>query len=244
VRAFGTWSDHSCLTPALSAMQVVDSSVSDIRQHFGVLGMNAWTAYVGITDVAKTRPGETVLVSAAAGATGMLAAQIAKVMGCTVIGLAGNAAKCRYLTQELALDHAFDYKSPDCGAQLAAIPGGINVYFDNVGGDILDLVLPNMAHYGRVAVCGLIATYAAGEAGAGPKRFDQILMRRLTISGFFSPDFMQRGPEINRIMQHWFDAGRIRMDFDVTQGIENVLAAYRKLFNGGNLGKVIVALRP
>ena len=244
VRAFGNWADYSCLTPALSAMQVVDPTVRDMRQHLGVLGMNAWTAYVGITDVAKTRPGETVLVSAAAGATGMLAAQVAKLMGCTVIGLAGSAAKCQFLKDALKLDDALNYKSKDFGAQLAAIPGGINVYFDNVGGEILDLVLPNMAHYGRIAVCGLIATYAAGEAGVGPKRFDQILMRRLTISGFFSPDFMQRGPEINRIMRHWLDTGRIHMHFDVTRGLENVLPAYSKLFTGGNVGKVLVALRP
>jgi len=243
VRAFGSWSDYSCVTPALSALQTVDASVSDIRQHLGVLGMNAWTAYVGITDVAKTRPGETVLVSAAAGATGMLAAQVAKLMGCTVVGLAGSAAKCQFLKEQLGLDAALNYKSPDFGAQLASIAGGIDVYFDNVGGEILDLVLPNMAHYGRIAVCGLLATYAAGEAGVGPKRFDQVLMRRLTISGFFSPDFMQRGPEINRIMRNWFENGRIKMHFDVTQGLENVLPAYRKLFTGGNIGKVLVALK-
>lgn len=243
VRAFGTWSDYSCLSPSLSAMQVVDATVTDIRQHLGALGMNAWTAYVGITDIAKTRPGETVLVSAAAGATGMLAAQVAKLMGCTVIGLAGSAAKVQFLKEQLHLDDAINYKSGDLAARLAAIPGGINVYFDNVGGEILDMVLPNMAHYGRIAVCGLIATYAADQASAGPRRFDQVLMRRLTISGFFSPDFMQRGPEINRIMRSWLESGRLQMHFDTTLGLENVLSAYRKLFTGGNLGKVLVALQ-
>lgn len=221
---------------------IVDESVSDGRQHLGVLGMNAWTAYVGITEVARTRPGETVLVSAAAGATGMLAAQVAQIMGCRVIGLAGGETKCRYLRDELRLDAAIDYKAGGVAAALAAI-GGIHVYFDNVGGPLLDEVLPNMAHYGRIAVCGLIASYAGAAAAAGPRHFDQILMRRLTISGFFSPDFMQRSDEINRVMRHWLDARRISMRFDVTAGIDNVLAAYRKLFVGGNIGKVLVALQ-
>jgi NADPH-dependent curcumin reductase CurA len=243
VRAFGQWGDYSCVVPSQSGLMVLDDSVADARQHLGVLGMNAWTAYVGITEVAKTRPGETVLVSAAAGATGMLAAQIAKLMGCRVIGLAGGEAKCRFLREELRLDVALDYKAGGLDAALAGIPGGIQVYFDNVGGPLLDQVLPNMAHYGRIAVCGLIASYAGAEGAAGPRRFDQILMRRLTISGFFSPDFMHRADEINRVMRFWLDAGRITMHFDMTRGLENVPAAYRKLFVGGNIGKVLVALR-
>ncbi len=243
VRAFGQWADYSCVVPSQAAVMIVDESVSDIRQHLGVLGMNAWTAYVGLTEVARTRPGETVLVSAAAGATGMLAAQIARIMGCRVIGLAGGEAKCRYLREELRLDAAIDYKADGLAGALAAIHGGIHVYFDNVGGPLLDHVLPNMAHYGRIAVCGLIASYADDAAAVGPRRFDQILMRRLSISGFFSPDFMHRGDEINRVMRHWLDTGRITMRFDVTPGIDHVLTAYRKLFVGGNIGKVLVALQ-
>jgi NADPH-dependent curcumin reductase CurA len=243
VRAFGQWADYSCVVPAQSGLKVLDETVSDVRQHLGVLGMNAWTAYVGITEVGRTRPGETVLVSAAAGATGMLAAQIAKIMGCRVIGLAGGEAKCQFLREELRLDEALDYKAAGLDAALAAIPGGIHVYFDNVGGPLLDLVLPNMAHYGRIAICGLIASYDGAEGATGPRRFDQILMRRLTVSGFFSPDFMQRADEINGLMRPWLDAERITMRFDVTQGLDNIPAAYRKLFVGGNIGKVLVALR-
>ncbi len=241
VRAFGQWADYSRVVPALSGLSVLDESVIDARQHLGVLGMNGWTAYWGIVETGKTQPGETVLVSAAAGATGLLAAQVAKIMGCRVIGLAGGADKCRFLTDVIGIDQAIDYKAVDVEAALASVPGGINVYFDNVGGPILDAVLPNMAHYGRVAICGLVAQYAMDKP-RGPDRFDQILMRRLTVSGFFSPDFMDRGPEINRRMRGWLDDGRIQMVFDENHGLENTLGAYTKLFRGGNVGKVIVKL--
>jgi NADPH-dependent curcumin reductase CurA len=242
VRAFGQWADYSCVVPHLSALTVLDETVADPRQHLGVLGMNGWTAYVGITEAGRTRPGETVLVSAAAGATGMLAAQVARNMGCRVVGMAGGAAKCRYLQDRLGLDATVDYKAGDVEAKLAAIAGGIDVYFDNVGGPLLDAVLPNMAHYGRIAVCGLVATYAADRPAPGPARFDQVLMRRLSINGFFSPDFAHRGAEINRLMRGWLDRGRMTLQFDVTDGLENVLSAYGKLFAGGNIGKVLVSL--
>ena len=116
------------------------------------------------------------------------------------------------------------------------------MYFDNVGGPLLDAVLPNMAHYGRVAICGLVATYAAEGATPGPRRFDQVLMRRLSIAGLFSPDFAHRGPEYNALLQPWLRAGRITLPFDITTGLENLLTAYAKLFTGGNVGKVLVKL--
>jgi len=242
VRGFGRWGDHSCVVPAMSALAVLDETVADPRQHLGVLGMNGWTAYHGITATGRTRPGETVLVSAAAGATGLLAAQIARNMGCRVVGIVGGPGKCRMLVEEFGLDDAIDYKTADVEQALSRIEGGINVYFDNVGGPLLDAVLPNMAHYGRIAVCGLVATYAADRATPGPRRFDQVLMRRLTIAGFFSPDFAHRGPEYNALLKPWLRAGRITLPFDVTTGLENVLTAYSKLFTGGNIGKVVVKL--
>jgi NADPH-dependent curcumin reductase CurA len=242
VRAFGTWADYSCVTPAASGLLALDSTVQDPREHLGTLGMNAWTAFVGITEVARARPGETVLVSAAAGATGMLAAQIAKIMGCRVFGIAGGSAKCAFLRDELELDGAINYKAAGLDAQLGAIEGGVDVYFDNVGGPLLDAVLPRMAHYGRVALSGLMATYAA-DSPAPLERFDQVLMRRLTISGLFSPDFMHRGDEINRVMRRWTEDGRLQMRFDMTYGLEHILSAYGKLFDGGNIGKVLVALK-
>jgi len=242
VRAFGAWADYSCVIPEARGLVAVDASVEDPREHLGALGMNAWTAFVGVTEVGKAKPGETVLVSAAAGATGMLAAQVAKIMGCRVIGIAGGTAKCTFLRNSLKLDAAIDYKAPDLEEALDAIDGGIDVYFDNVGGPLLDAVLPRMAHYGRVALSGLLATYGA-DAPAPLRRFDQVLMRRLTISGLFSPDFMSRGAQINRIMRRWTDDGRLKMHFDMTYGLENILSAYGKLFDGSNIGKVLVALK-
>lgn len=239
VRAFGQWAERSVVRPELSGLVKLDASVADARQHFGALGMNGWTALVGIEDVGRTKAGDTVLVSAAAGATGILAAQIAKILGAHVIGIAGGAEKCAFLTGTLGLDGAIDHRGNDVeGAIAKAAPNGVNVYFDNVGGPLLDAVLPNMAHYGRIAICGLIAGYA--EAQPGPRRFDQILARRLQVTGFFSPDFMDRGPELTQRLKGWLDDGRLVVPFEETQGFENLLTAYAKLFTGGNIGKVVV----
>lgn len=240
VRAFGQWADYSCVDPLLTGMVVLDESANDVRQHFGVLGMNAWTAYVGVTEILHAKAGETVVVSAAAGATGMLAAQVAKILGCEVVGIAGGEVKCAFLRDVLSLHGAIDYKREDVAARLSALPEGVHGYFDNVGGPLLDAVLPNMALYGRVAIYGLLSTYESDRPAPGPSRFDQVLMRRLQITGFFSPDFADRGDDINHVMGGWLREGRIQMRFDETDGLENVLSAYGKLFSGGNLGKVIV----
>lgn len=244
VRGFGQWADYSRVTPETSGLIKLDDSIADPRQHFGVLGMNAWTAYAGLVEVARVEPGETVLVSAAAGATGLLVCQIARALGCRVIALAGGAQKCAYLTDVIGVDRAIDYKNDDVAAALASVPGGINVYFDNVGGPILDAVLPNMAHYGRIAICGLIAGYDRDGPLPGPARFDQILMRRLSITGFFLPDFAERGPAYNQQLGAWLDAGAIHLPFDETRGLENLLSGYARLFDGRNLGKTIIALAP
>ncbi|WP_454886554.1 NADP-dependent oxidoreductase [Sphingomonas oryzagri] len=239
VRGFGQWADHSCVRPETSGLTALDSAIDDIRQHLGVLGMNGWTAYVGVVEVGRARAGETVLVSAAAGSTGLLAVQIARNLGCRTAGIAGGAEKCRYLTGTIGAEVAIDRRSDDVPARLASL-GGVNVYFDNVGGPLLDAVLPEMAHYGRIALCGLIADYE--EAGTVVRRFDQILMRRLQVTGFFSPDFAHRGAELTATLRGWYDEGRLAMPFDETVGLENTLAAYARLFTGGNLGKVIVRL--
>jgi NADPH-dependent curcumin reductase CurA len=181
-------------------------------------------------------------VSAAAGATGSLACQIGRILGAKVVGIAGGAEKCRYLTEELGVDMAIDYRGEDVEARLSEVPGGINAFFDNVGGPILDAVLPNMAHYGRVAVCGMVAGYDNDAPMPGPARFDQVLMRRLRIEGFFIPDFLERGAEFMPRLRDWLDAGRLAMRFDETEGLENVLVAYEGMLKGRNLGKAIVRL--
>ena len=241
VRAFGQWADVSVVRPETSGLTVLDETVDDVRAHIGPLGMNGWTALVGIEEIGAIRVDDTVLVSAAAGATGMLAAQVARILGARAIGIAGGPEKCAFLTDELGLDAAIDHRGVDVeGAIAAAAPAGINIYFDNVGGPLLDAVLPNMANYGRIAICGLIAGYA--EHQSGPKRFDQILARRLQVTGFFSPDFVHRGPELTARLRGWMNEGRLTMAYDETNGLENLLSAYARIFTGSNIGKVIVRI--
>lgn len=242
VRGFGQWAEQAVVTPALAGLEIVDDSIADLRQHFGALGMNAWTAYVGVKEVAAVKSGEWLVVSAAAGATGSLACQVGHNLGARVVGIAGGPEKCRFLTEELGADMAIDYRNEDVGARLATIEGGVNAFFDNVGGPILDAVLTNMAHYGRVAICGMIAGYDSDKPMPGPAHFDQILMRRLRVEGFFIPDFLERGAEFMPQLQAWLDEGALAMRFDETQGIENVLIAYERMLTGKNIGKVIVRL--
>ena len=184
VRGFGQWADQAIIHAELGGLFKLDDSIDDIRQHFGVLGMNGWTALWGLAETAKVQPGENVLISAAAGSTGILACQIAKILGCNVYGLAGGADKCRWLEEELGIARAIDYKTADIAAELAKVDGGIHAYFDNVAGPILDAVLPNMALYGRVALCGLMAQYTGDGRGHGPEHFDQLLMQRVGVGGF------------------------------------------------------------
>lgn len=243
VRGFGQWADYALVQPDLAGLDVVDPDVDDIRQHFGALGMNAWTALMGVKETAAIKPGEWLVVSAAAGATGSLACQIGRNLGARVVGIAGGAEKCRYLTEDLGVDLAIDYKGEDVEARLARIEGGIHAYFDNVGGPILDAVLPNMALHGRIAVCGLIAAYDRDTPLPGPARYDQVLMKRLRIEGFFLPDAFHRGGEFLAQLREWYQAGTLVMRFDQSEGLENVLTAYAGMLTGRNTGKVLVKLR-
>ncbi|MEO9468129.1 NADP-dependent oxidoreductase [Parasphingorhabdus sp.] len=242
VRGFGQWAEYAAVQPELAGLVKVDDTIADIKQHFGVLGFNGWTALWGIQETAAVKAGDNVLVSAAAGSTGVLACQVAKILGANVYGLAGGPDKCAWLENELGITKAIDYKNDDVFAELAKVVDGIDAYFDNVGGPLLDAVLPNMAMYGRIALCGLMAQYQGDGRGKGPVHFDQILMKRLRIEGFFSPDFMDQGERLTVQLAQWMDDGLIDTPFDVTDGIENVLVAYDKLFTGGNIGKVLVRI--
>ena len=240
VRVFGQWGDHSIVDPDLAGAVKLDPTVEDRRAWLGPLGMNGWTALWGIEVTGAAKPGEKVLVSAAAGATGILALQVAKLLGCEAYGIAGGQEKCRFLTEKMGADGALDYKSAALEQELDRI-GGVDVYFDNVGGPILDQVIKRMNHYGRIAICGLVSDYSSG-ARTSPQEFDQILMRRLRVEGFFSPDFMDQGERLTARLRGWFESGQLSMPYDVTGGLENLLSAYEKLFTGGNIGKVIVEL--
>jgi NADPH-dependent curcumin reductase CurA len=243
VRCYGQWADYSLVSPGAEYCAKLDNAHQDIKQYVGIYGANGWTAYVGVVETGAAKAGETFLVSAAAGCTGIMAGQIAKLIGCRVIGIAGGKTKCDLLTTSYGFDAAIDYKSENVSDALARIcPGGVNIYFDNVGGEILDAALGNMALFGRVAVCGLITNYIAQGPVPGPYRFDQVLMKRLRIEGFFSPDFYAREPEINPILTRWQAQGALKLPFEVSHGLEATPEAFTKLFTGANIGKVVVQL--
>ncbi len=243
VRCYGQWADFSVVEPDATYCTTLDQEHADLKEYVGIYGANGWTAWVGVVETGAAKAGETFVVSAAAGCTGLMAGQIAKALGCRVIGIAGGAAKCALLTGEYGFDAAIDYKTGNVEAELARhCPEGIDVYFDNVGGEILDAALANMALFGRVAVCGLITNYIAQGPVPGPYRFDQVLMKRLRIEGFFSPDFYAREAQFNPELARLAAAGKLRLPFEVSKGLEETPAAFTKLFTGANVGKVVVEL--
>lgn len=245
VRAYGQWSDYSVVDPSNSSMHgavhTLDPDIDDTRHYLGLLGPTAWAAYFGVLDIGRPRPGETFVVSAAAGATGSVAGQIARIAGCRTIGIVGSDEKASWITSDLGFDDALNYKTGNMEAKLrAACPNGVDVYFDNVAGPILDAVLANLAMHGRIALSGLIENYTKDEPVPGPYKFDMLLMRRATITGFFSPDFFHRSHECDSKMHQWMKDGLISFRFDETDGVANLLTAYEKLFTGSNFGKSIL----
>ena len=242
VRGFGEWADYAVVEA--DSFLKLEAGLDQEEAYLSVLGLNGWTAYVGVMEVGKPKEGETFLVSAAAGATGSLAGQIAKKAGCKVVGLAGSQEKCDWLVNDLGFDNAINYKTEDLDSALKDVcPNGIDIYFDNVAGDILNVVLQNLALYARIPLCGLIAQYnEKGSRMPGPENFDQLLMKRASITGFFCPDFLDDGPKIEEIMHNWYIEGSLKFKADVTNGLENVLVSYKRMFNGDNIGKTLVKL--
>ena len=208
------------------------------------LGMTGITAYFGLLDVGRPVAGETVVVSGAAGATGSVVAQIAKVKGCRAIGIAGGADKCRWLTEQAGLDAAIDYyKAENVGARLKELcPDGIDVYFDNVGGPMLDMALARLAMRGRVVLCGAIANYNATEQPPGPKNYMNLLLKRGRMEGFVVLDYMGRAKEAVTELGTWVQEGRIKSQVDVQHGLENAPATLRRLFEGRNEGKQLLRI--
>jgi NADPH-dependent curcumin reductase len=207
---------------------------------FGVTGL---TAYFGMIDIGAPKAGDTVVVSGAAGSTGSFAAQIAKIKGARVIGIAGGAKKCAWLTDELALDATIDYREKNVVARLAELcPKGVDVYFDNVGGEILDVVLGNLADGARIALCGAIAGY--NDLGHMPpiRNYLNLIIHRATIRGFLIFDFAARMPEAIAELAGWGAAGLLKDQIDVVEGLENAPDALRRLFTGENLGKQLVKI--
>ena len=233
------WQTHPTL--AADALQKLDLSLGDAEAWIGPLGTSALTAYFGMTAVAGVKPGETVLVSGAAGAVGQIAAQVGTLNHCSVIGIAGGPDKCAYLTDELGLDAAIDYKAAgDIGQAIrAAAPGGVDVYFDNVGGPTLDAAIAAMAAGGRVAICGRISQTAAAEL-YGVKNLGLAIGKRLRIQGFIVSDYHDRYGEARAWLAGELKAGRLKQRLHLLDGLEQAPAGLRMLFEGGNTGKLAV----
>jgi NADPH-dependent curcumin reductase CurA len=218
--------------PALEPM-------SHLLSVYGIAGL---TAYHGLLDVGKPKAGDTVVVSAAAGSVGTIVGQIAKLKGCTVIGIAGGDEKCALLTSELGFDHAINYKKEAVGKALrAAAPKGIDVYFDNVGGDILEAVLFGMNTFGRIACCGAVSQYDGAPSPHGPRGIPGlIVVKRLTVQGFIVSDFNDQREKALADLQSWVKAGKIKVREDIMTGIENAPRALIGLLAGDNVGKRMV----
>ncbi len=214
-----------------------------LELQLSVLGITGITAYFGLLDVGKPSPGETVVVSAAAGATGSVVGQIARIKGCRAVGIAGGKDKCDWLVKQARFDAAVDYKSEDVGARLRELcPKGIDVYFDNVGGDQLDLALANLAMRGRVVLCGAIATYNDKEPRPGPRNYISLLLKRGRMEGFIVLDYMPRAAEAVMQLFSWVQAGELANRVDVQHGLENAPRTLRRLFLGENQGKQLLKI--
>ncbi len=212
-----------------------------IPQAFGTFGVVGPTAYFGLLDIGQPKPGETLVVGAAAGGVGQIVGQIGKLMGCKVIGIAGGAEKCRFVTEELGFDHAIDYKAEDVGSALDRIaPEGVDINFEQVGGPIMSAVLSRMKLFGRVPLCGMISGYNATDAREEPGRWTMILMRRLTIRGFIVTDFAPRFPEAFQALAGWMLEGKVKTKQDIRPGLEHALESVKLLYSGGNFGKLLV----
>jgi NADPH-dependent curcumin reductase CurA len=218
----------------------VDTSLAPLPTYIGALGMPGVTAYFGLLEVGAPKEGETVVVSGAAGAVGSVVGQIAKLKGCRVVGIAGGPEKCSWIVDELGFDAAIDYKSEDVATALREhCPEGIDVYFDNVGGDILDAALARLARGARVVICGAISQYN-NDTFQGPSNYMSLLVNRARMQGFVVVDYMGRAPEAMREMGAWIAEGKLIAREEVVEGFESFPDALLKLFAGENVGKLVL----
>jgi len=215
----------------------------DIPLAMSVLGLTGLTAYFGLLEVGRPKAGETVVVSGAAGATGSVVGQIAKIQGCRVVGIAGGPEKCAWLTGTAGFDAAIDYKSEQVDHRLRELcPDGVDILFDNVGGEILDAALANLAMRGRVVICGAISGYNEKAPPPGPRNYLSLLVQRGRMEGFIILDFMDRAGEAVAALSRWVREGQIHHEEDIQEGLENAPATLIRLFEGKNRGKQLLKI--
>jgi NADPH-dependent curcumin reductase CurA len=235
------WQDYVIADGGERAMQKLPPGVSPTAA-LGVLGLNGTTSYFGLLDVGKLKAGDVVVISGAAGATGSAAGQIAKIKGAAkVVGIAGGPEKCAWIVEQLGFDAAIDYKHEDVQARLHALcPDGIDLYFDNVGGEILNACLANLAMRGRVVLCGAISSYNDRAGAAGPSNYPALIIRRGRMEGFIVLDYFDRLAEAQTELAGWLGAGKLKSAEHIVEGLEHAPDALNLLFTGGNTGKVLV----
>ena len=219
----------------------VDPKLAPLPVYLGTLGMPGMTGYFGLLEVGQPKAGDTVVVSGAAGAVGSVVGQIAKIKGARVVGIAGGADKCRYLVEELGFDAAIDYKTEDVTEALKThCPDGVNVYFDNVGGDILDAVLTRLARGARIVICGAISQYNSTTPVKGPANYLALLVQRATMTGIVVSDYYDRAGEAAMVMAGWIQSGKLKTREDIVDGLDNFPKAFDMLFTGANNGKLVL----
>ncbi|MDA3919376.1 MAG: NADP-dependent oxidoreductase [Salinisphaera sp.] len=235
-----------CVFPG-DQLRKVDTQLAELPVYLGALGMPGMTAYFGLLEVGALAEGDTVLVSAASGAVGALVGQIAKKKGCHVVGIAGGPDKCGYIVDELGFDAAIDYKADDVMAGIRShFPDGIDVYFDNVGGEMLDAALANLRLNARVVICGAISQYNVtgnvGDTAYAPKNYLSLLVNRARMEGFIVFDFTDRYPEAAKQMAQWIASGDLKHREDIVHGFETFPETLLRLFSGENFGKLVLAV--
>ena len=234
------WQDYSLASPG--ELQLIDTTAAPATAYLGALGSTGITAWVGLMAFGQPKAGETVLVSAASGAVGSVVGQLARLQGCRVVGIAGGAAKCDLVRSEFGFDDCVDYKSAHFADELArAVPAGVDVYFDNVGGPILDAALPLLNNFARIPLCGLVSQYNVTEA-YGVKNLREVFNRRVTLRGFVLSDHKDLWPEATLALAQAYAAGQLKYRETITSGLENAPQAFIAMLGGGNIGKQLVRL--
>ena len=240
VQAMVGWQDY-LVRDGRGVMPLQQFPGVPLTAYMGLFGHIDLTAYFGLLDIGKPKAGETLTVTAAAGAVGSLVGQIGKIKGCRVVGIAGSDEKCRWLTEELGFDAAINYKTENVRQALKQhCPDGIDVIFENVGGAILDAEMSLMNKYARIVLCGLISQYNAKEPVPGPYNFPALITKRCRAEGFIVSDYLRRAMEAIPDLAQWYLEGKLKYRVDIVEGLENTPKAIHKLFDGSNQGKLIV----
>ncbi|MEU0544474.1 NADP-dependent oxidoreductase [Nocardia sp. NPDC005978] len=243
VLGYGGWQTHS--VEYVQYLRKLDPAEAPLSTALGVLGMPGFTAYSGLLTIGQPRPGETVVVAAATGPVGATVGQIARIKGARAVGIAGGPRKVALLREKFGFDAALDHRAPDFAEQLAAAtPDGIDVYFENVGGAVLDAVLPRLNSFARIPVCGLVSSYNDTELPPGPDRLGQlmslILRKSLTLRGFIQTEFLHQFTEFYPDATRWLADGSLTYLEDIVDGLENAVPAFQGLLTGKNLGKLVI----